>query len=89
MTTMTNTTAKPARNVSPDKKSGKPVAGEVRPVAKSLHTLTVLLQVARLHMKDGASAELGLLRAVDTLGLNDRPDPYGLVDRALTLLKAA
>jgi hypothetical protein len=61
------------------------------PVAKSLHTLTVLQQVARLHMSalgvnDPAAA---MSAALQTLGLAGRPDPYGLADRALALIGAA
>lgn len=65
-----------------------------KPVAKSLHTLTVIQQVARLQMPTSGHslagmAEDGIDRAMTTLGLANRPDPYGLRDRALALLIAA
>lgn len=82
---MTKTTT---RKIAADKKSGKAVEGEIRAVAKSLHSITVIKQVALLHMVDGASPELGVLRALDTLGLTGRPDPYGLAATALKQLKA-
>jgi hypothetical protein len=59
------------------------------PVAKSLHTLTVLQQVTRLHQAaSGWTLDVpsALLGAMDTLGLAGRPDPYGLHDRALALM---
>lgn len=59
------------------------------PIAKSLHTLTVLQAVARLHHDQGSNAgtlEQALADAMDTLGLTGRPDPYGLQARALELL---
>jgi len=88
---MTTTTAKTARKVDPAKKSGKAVEGEVRAVAKSLHTITVLVQVARLHgefqTKQYPKEKL-IASAMETLGLAGRPDPYGLADKALKLLNA-
>jgi hypothetical protein len=56
------------------------------PVAKSLHTLTVLQQVANIFPAD--QAEDALDRAMRVLGLAGRPDPYGLRARALALLIA-
>jgi hypothetical protein len=65
------------------------------PIAKSLHTLTVLQQVASLHMAaDGgaepvARADRAIAAALETLGLSGRPDPYGLAAKALGLLLKA
>ena len=61
------------------------------PVAKSLHTLTVLQQVANVMRQHAGynDPETALLAALDALGLAGRPDPYGLRDRALVLLQKA
>ena len=62
------------------------------PIAKSLHTLTVLQQVARViqnycAINDPEEAlELAMREALTILGLARRPDPYGLAARALALL---
>jgi hypothetical protein len=59
------------------------------PIAKSLHTLTVLQQVTRLVVLSSGGAynlETGLDHAMVTLGLAGRPDPYGLRARALELM---
>ena len=60
------------------------------PVAKSLHTLTVLQQMAGVMRRLGGlnDPETALAAAMDALGLAGRPDPYGLQARALTLLQA-
>jgi hypothetical protein len=59
------------------------------PVAKSLHTITVIVQVARLHyIRDDSTYEGAVYDAMDTLGLAGRPDPYGLRARALAQLEA-
>lgn len=69
-----------------------------KPVAKSLHTVTVLVQVARLHaangvganLTDGAAAtEKALDAAMDTLGLTGREDPWGTRAAALKQLTAS
>ena len=60
-----------------------------KPVAKSLHTITVLLQVARLHMGSNRnSPEMAMTLAATTLGLANRPDPYGLIAKSLAQLQA-
>jgi hypothetical protein len=57
------------------------------PVAKSLHTLTVLQQVARIYLRTTCSGqEAALDCAMVALGLAGRPDPFGLRDRALFLM---
>jgi hypothetical protein len=62
------------------------------PVAKSLHTVTVLIQVAREYQnRPGivASDDFAMRRAMELLELADRPDPYALEAKALRLMKAA
>lgn len=58
-----------------------------KPVAKSLHTLTVVQQVAAVLIDLGRfnDAESAIDGAMARLGLSNRPDPYGLRDRALAL----
>lgn len=61
---------------------------DTKPVAKSLHTLTVLQQVASINQRYcgiNDPAEAMALAMVD-LGLAGRPDPYGLQARALELM---
>lgn len=59
-----------------------------KPVAKSLHTLTVLQQVARIFTNDyyALKPEPAMDKAMTVLGLAGRPDPYGLKARALELM---
>lgn len=60
---------------------------ETTPIAKSLHTLTVLQQVAKLYRRHFIMEPAAAIdAAMTTLGLAGRPDPYGLRDRALFLL---
>lgn len=60
-------------------------------VAKSLHTVTVLFQVAGLMRRLGGLNEndAALDAAMRELELAGRPDPHGLRSRALGLLEAA
>jgi hypothetical protein len=66
---------------------------ETKPVAKSLHTLTVLQQVARMAIAHAEARGLQLtqanamIEAMCILGLHGRPDPYGLQARALELMQ--
>jgi hypothetical protein len=53
-----------------------------KPVAKSLHTVTVIVQVAREFRKGFHSTDEALRLALETLGLAGRPDPYGLAAQA-------
>jgi hypothetical protein len=54
-----------------------------KPVAKSLHTITVIVQVAKLHQQRfNETKESALTSALIVLGLNDRADPYGLAAAA-------
>lgn len=60
-------------------------------IAKSLHTVTVLYQVARVFHDAGSNTgtlEAALDDALDALELAGRPDPYALRARALGLLLA-
>lgn len=64
-----------------------------KPLAKSLHTVTVLVRVARLHLShrrlmDSAAAAnaYAVAQALETLGLGDMPDTYGLVEAAIKQL---
>jgi hypothetical protein len=57
-----------------------------KPVAKSLHTVTVIVQVARQFQKGFSTDPLG--DAMECLGLAGRPDPYGLAAAALKQLEA-
>ena len=60
----------------------------MKPVAKSLHTLTVLQQVANMLIDLGrfTDVEEALDGAMARLGLANRPDPYDLRGKALALL---
>ena len=60
------------------------------PVAKSLHTLTVIQQVAGVMRRLGGVNDpaAAIDAAMAELGLAGRPDPYGLAARALALFEA-
>lgn len=59
-----------------------------RAVAKSLHTVTVIIQVAGyMHASGAAKSVAGAIAsAMTVLGLNGRPDPYGLADKATAIM---
>lgn len=64
-----------------------------KPLAKSLHTVTVLVRVAQMHLSHrrlmGPTSEANayaVQQALETLGLSDMPDTYGLVGQALKQL---
>lgn len=60
-----------------------------KPVAKSLHTLTVLVQVSRSLAKfTNDDPPEALSHAMRVLGLTGRPDPYELRAKALAALTA-
>jgi hypothetical protein len=68
---------------------------ESKPFAKSLHTVSVLVRVARLLQKHGPytpdgrpSNERAIHLARIELGHGDKPDTYGLMDQALAQLNA-
>ena len=59
------------------------MAKQDKPVAKSLHTITVLYQVARyLADQNGEDFDAAMHEATRILGLAGRDDPYGLVAKA-------
>lgn len=62
-----------------------------KPVAKSLHTVTVIVQIARLArglLEFGDDLDARCVdRAMKELGLAGRPDPYGLRAAALKQFK--
>jgi hypothetical protein len=65
---------------------------EVKPVAKSLHTVTVIVQIAKLakYVLEFGNEDLNARcvdRAMRELGLADRPDPYNLRAAALRQMK--
>ena len=58
-----------------------------KPLAKSLHTVTVLVRVAKALNRDNVwSNGMALDLALDALGLADLPDSYGLAAQALKQL---
>lgn len=61
-----------------------------KPVAKSLHTITVLTQIAATMSRLAGinDPEKAMDAAMDELGLSNRPDPYGLRAKALRLMAA-
>ena len=59
-----------------------------KPIAKSLHTITVMVQVAR-HIRDNdlsITREQALEDALIVLDLQDKPDTYSLKSAALKQL---
>lgn len=59
-----------------------------KPIPKSLHTITALCDVARLHMANGKRCDVAMREAMRTLGLHGRDDPHNLEATALRFLKA-
>lgn len=61
----------------------------MKPIAKSLHTITVIAQVANAMLKNnptiGADGAVSL--ALDVLQLSGKPDVYGLALRAEKLVR--
>lgn len=59
----------------------------MKPIPKSLHTVTVLVAIARNHMLvHGTSASTAVMCACVMLDLHDAPDVYGLRDQAIRKL---
>lgn len=57
----------------------------MKPLAKSLHTVTVLVRVAheiRNRQFPPLDADSAISRALDILGLTGQPDAYGLAAQA-------
>lgn len=62
---------------------------KTKTLAKSLHTVTALAAVARLHMDAHAlPPAAAMLRAMQTLGYEGAADPYSLAAKALQQLEA-
>lgn len=60
-----------------------------KPLAKSLHTITVLVNVGLLIQRTrNETAESAIQSALIELGYLDAEDPYGLAAKALAQLKA-
>lgn len=58
-------------------------APQGKPLAKSLHTVTVLVNVARyLEREEGKGPWTAIHHAAKILGLSDMPDTYGLIQQA-------
>ena len=60
-----------------------------KPLAKSLHTVTVLVRVAleiRKRQFPPLPADAAMERALDILGLTGQPDSYGLAAQAIKQL---
>ena len=61
----------------------------MKPLAKSLHTITVLVRVAlevRKRQFPPLPADSAVERALDILGLTGQPDSYGLAAAAIKQL---
>lgn len=60
-----------------------------KPLAKSLHTVTVLVRIARLLLKrDLAYSNVeAVAGALDILGLSEMPDTYALARQAVKQLR--
>lgn len=60
-----------------------------KPLPKSLHTVKVLKLVAKHNAKvHDVTFEVAMEMALNTLGLNDVPDSYGLIKIAIKQLEA-
>lgn len=57
-----------------------------KPIAKSLHTVTVLVQVAAGFIETGSTPDGALDAAMDILGLTGRDDPWNTRAAALKQL---
>ena len=64
-------------------------------LAKSLHTVSAVVAVAKLHLQNGLSYtsaplchQAAVRAALRTLGYADASDPYGLAARAVAILEA-
>ena len=59
----------------------------MKPLAKSLHTVTVLVRVALSVKRDKPMAnDSAITAALDILGLADLPDAYSLAEQAIKQL---
>ena len=63
------------------------MSAATKTLAKSLHTVTVIVRVARLMRKlRSTSNEVAVTHALELLGYHDAADPYGLAAAALKQL---
>jgi hypothetical protein len=64
---------------------------KTKTLAKSLHTITAIAAVARLHIASGNMPSplpaLAVGLALETLGYAGAADPYGLADKARAILE--
>lgn len=60
----------------------------IKSLPKSLHTVTVLVQVARLALVSCGDLEIAMDMALETLGYSREADPYGLIEKAEAQLLA-
>ena len=63
---------------------------EAKPLPKSLHTVTVLVRAATMYMDtigDYRRPSAALDQAMHYLGLDEKPDTYGLKEAALKQLE--
>ena len=60
-----------------------------KPLAKSLHTITVIAQIANATRQTGAadSVEMAVYSALAMLELTNKPDVYGLAAKAARLVR--
>jgi hypothetical protein len=60
-----------------------------KPLAKSLHTVTVLVRISETYMEnEGYPPKDALSRTLQDLGYANAPDPYNLAGAALKQLEA-
>jgi len=61
----------------------------MKPIAKSLHTITVIVQVATMLLKNNPTigADGAVNMALEVLQLSGKPDVYGLALRAEKLVR--
>lgn len=68
-------------------RSPEPTPPAGKPLAKSLHTVTVLVRVAKALNRDQVwSNGMAIDLALDALGIANMPDTYGLAEQALKQL---
>lgn len=61
----------------------------MKPVAKSLHTVTVIAELANVLLRSGAASDVdgAVAAALDVLALAGKPDVYGLAEKAAKLVR--
>jgi hypothetical protein len=58
----------------------------MKTIPKSLHTVTVLVAVARIYMTQGMDYNAATAAAERALGYGNSPDTYALADKARAIL---